>query len=504
MNKPIQYFGFLALLGAVVYALSIWSPEDKIKVGPFELGFYRQSDLLGKWFHVESTVVDSSQWLATDSVWTPEDSTFFNEVSEVVYVPDSQIQLSDVLSFESFFEELDALKARKRQKLRILHYGDSQLEGDRITSVFRDALQRRYGGTGFGYVAMKPLVSPACIDFQDGTGWIRKTVFGRRDTSIHDGKYGHLASFTALTPNDSGVYVGRTTLVERNWGYSRARNFSTLNIYGESVHPVVVQVEVADSVFSTTELPSGEWTRTIPHPDTTVFDLVVVGDSTTRIYGLSFESLTGVQVDNVAMRGASGLMFTKMDQDQLGRKLREEDYRLIILQYGGNTVPYLKDAAHCLRVARSLGRQMDRLMSLAPNAKILFIGPSDMAKKEGLEMVSYPLIIPLKKAIRHEVLKRGQAYWDLQDVMGGPGSMVHWVEQEPALAVVDYIHFTPRGAKWVGERLIEELDVLQSKVQSKRTAERMAEEERLRKVADSIAAQQSKLDTLEPLQTQNQ
>ena len=32
-----------------------------------------------------------------------------------------------------------------------------------------------------------------------------------------------------------------------------------------------------------------------------------------RIYGISFESAHGLQMDNIAMRGGSGLIFTKMD-----------------------------------------------------------------------------------------------------------------------------------------------------------------------------------------------
>ena len=67
-----------------------------------------------------------------------------------------------------------------------------------------------------------------------------------------------------------------------------------------------------------------------------------------------------------------------------------------------------------------------------------------MARKEGLEMKSYPLIASLKEQLRAEVLRRGGGYWDLYDVMGGEGSMVQWVEHRPAWAVKDYIHFTPK------------------------------------------------------------
>ena len=174
------------------------------------------------------------------------------------------------------------------------------------------------------------------------------------------------------------------------------------------------------------------------------------------------------------MRGASGMVFSKLDSDQFQKQLNEEDYKLIILQYGGNAVPYLKDEAHARRFARSAARQIDHIKRLHPDAAILYIGPSDMARKNGLKMESYPLIQPFKTALRAEVLSRGAVYWDLYDVMGGTGSMVRWVDQEPAFAVKDYIHFTPKGAQWVGNALSAQLTAAQEAYAAER--ERQAKE----------------------------
>jgi len=44
---------------------------------------------------------------------------------------------------------LYGLKNESKSKVvRILHYGDSQLEGDRITDYFRNKIQKRFGGKG--------------------------------------------------------------------------------------------------------------------------------------------------------------------------------------------------------------------------------------------------------------------------------------------------------------------------------------------------------------------
>jgi len=183
------------------------------------------------------------------------------------------------------------------------------------------------------------------------------------------------------------------------------------------------------------------------------------------------------------MRGASGMIFSKMNDEQFSASLKREGYDLIILQFGGNAVPYLKDEAHAGRFARALGRQLSHLQRLYPEAAFLFIGPSDMARKEGLEMKSYPLIASLKEQLRSEVMRRGAGYWDLYDVMGGEGSMVAWVEGDPALAVKDYIHFTPKGASKVGNALVDALKELEQGYAALQ-AEIAAEKQR---VEDSIA-----------------
>ena len=115
----------------------------------------------------------------------------------------------------------------------------------------RDAYQRKYGGTGFGFVALQPLVAPSSLAFENEEGLIRKTVFGRRDTAFSDMKYGHLGSFTLLEPNDSGQFVGSIAFKKRKWGYSRARNFTTSKMHLEGESPAMVQVLVADSIYST-------------------------------------------------------------------------------------------------------------------------------------------------------------------------------------------------------------------------------------------------------------
>ena len=474
MNKPGQFFAFLIAIGFTVFLFSLFSPKEAIKLGPFEFSYYKPSELLGSFWLEEGfagdTGVENLKILTLDTLSSDQDVNFsesaiHNLLPTKIPVPptklDTSIQVVDVATFSSFFEALNIMSNDPNERVRIIHYGDSQLEGDRITMQLRDALQKKYGGYGFGYVSLSPLVAPSSLAFSQEEGLLRKTVFGRRDTSVKDMRYGHLASFTALSEKEQGGFEGSVVLKKRNWGFTRARNYSTLKLHMDASAPARVSFSVEDTTYSTRIFPNGEWTLGLDVPLVDEFSMHIESTAPARIFGWSFESPTGVHVDNVAMRGASGMIFTKIDEVQLQKSLQREGYTLIIMQFGGNAVPYLKDEAHAKRFARSIGRQLDQMQKLYPSAALLFIGPSDMSRKEGISMETYPLIPVLKTALRKEVLSRGAGYWDLFDVMGGEGSMVDWVNQEPAFAVKDYIHFTPKGASWVGRRLAQELSQLQ-------------------------------------------
>jgi lysophospholipase L1-like esterase len=119
--------------------------------------------------------------------------------------------------------------------------------------------------------------------------------------------------------------------------------------------------------------------------------------------------------------------------------------KLIILQFGGNAAPSIKDGTMAVNYAGYLRGQISILKRLAPGASILFIGPSDMSIKEGTEYVTYPYLEAMRDAIKKVVLESDCAFFDMYDCMGGRNSMPSWVTKK--LAASDYIHFSPQGAR---------------------------------------------------------
>jgi hypothetical protein len=82
---------------------------------------------------------------------------------------------------------------------------------------------------------------------------------------------------------------------------------------------------------------------------------------------------------------------------------------------------------------------------------VIVIGPSDMSIKEGEDYVTRPFLEDVRDAMKTNALAQGAAFWDMYEAMGGRNSMVSWVQADPPLAADDYTHFSPIGARKVGE-----------------------------------------------------
>ena len=172
--------------------------------------------------------------------------------------------------------------------------------------------------------------------------------------------------------------------------------------------------------------------------------------------GIMVDDGPGVAVDNIPMRGCSGHQFTQINRDQLAAAYAQMDVGLIILQFGGNSVPYLRGKQSIDAYCTNMGHQIDRLHQCCPGAKILFIGPSDMSTRENGELQTYPALPLVVESLQQMANAHGAAFWSIYHAMGGYNSMAAWVDQ--GLGGPDYIHFSQRGVDIMGDRLSKAFD----------------------------------------------
>jgi lysophospholipase L1-like esterase len=164
------------------------------------------------------------------------------------------------------------------------------------------------------------------------------------------------------------------------------------------------------------------------------------------VYGIELAENRGVIVDNIALRGSSGTIFTQTDFKQSTKMYSDLNPGLFILQFGGNVMPYIKDQKAIDSYGRWFASQIKRIKQSCPNTAVIVIGPSDMSTKIKDNYVTYELLPAVVEALKKAALSTGSGYWDMYQAMGGYNSMPSWVTAQPELAAPDYVHFTPRGS----------------------------------------------------------
>jgi hypothetical protein len=443
-------FGVLLLLGAA------WAvfPAEGVRLGGRHLRFASYRGYVRD--AMEQKVDVDSVLSALDGRFAMHDDTlaffreFFYENPDRIYLPGDDYTFFDTV-FCAFEHACDSGRT-----VRVVHYGDSQIEMDRISSNLREALQERFGGSGTGMFPAMTTTPMATVSHYASGGFAFYTMIVD-STSRRAGhsRYGPLAQVT-------GLYGGGTVSVRARKEKStlgHVRTFQSVSVlYGRASEDFSATVQ-SDTLNPATVIRADScatwvtWTFDKPVEQAT---LKFTGSA--EIYGVSTDGVAGVTVDNVPMRGSTGHILTRIDKELMKESFKLDDTGLVILQFGGNFVPAAGSSKAISGYMDEVREQIAYFQETAPDAKILFIGPSDMAiSTEDGRILSYRRLPELVDSLKAVSLHSGVAYWDLYRMMGGQNSMSQWVRHYPAYAGPDYVHFTPAGAKVVGETLSRSL-----------------------------------------------
>ena len=100
------------------------------------------------------------------------------------FVEDTAIFFADTLPSDPLARFLDTLKYSRGQ-VRIMYYGDSQVEGDRITSSLRRFLRKGRTGTGPGlFQPLMPVMYTESIYIRSSSNWKRYNYLSYKNGGI--------------------------------------------------------------------------------------------------------------------------------------------------------------------------------------------------------------------------------------------------------------------------------------------------------------------------------
>lgn len=365
-------------------------------------------------------------------------------------------------NLHAFFKILSGVAANK-SKISILHYGDSQIEGDRMTGFIRQRIQNQFGGFGPGLIPATNVYNTLAFKQAYSENFERYTAFG--GASLKSGKYGIMASAARFTPEYEDSVALDTMVEQTAWievqnspsGYSRARQFNNVKMhYNDCKSPVKLNVYESGNLIHEEQLitDGAQHTVVLSFPSTPgKLKYEFVGKVSPNVCGFSLEGDYGVQVSNIGMRGSSGTVFGRLNSATAAPMYDELNTKLVIMQFGGNSVPFFKDSTGVRNFAGYFKGQINRVKSMNPGAMVIVIGPSDMSKNDEGIYETYEFLPYCVKEMKRVTQDTGGAYWNLYAAMGGKNSMPSWVEQ--GLAGNDHIHFSNAGAKIASQKFYE-------------------------------------------------
>lgn len=442
------------LLGAGWYVF----PAEGVTIGDFPLRFPSYAeDRLGEQAapDVDAILDEVSKSLemnVSDNLFDSLD--FFRDYITVnpnrIYLPDN-----DYTFFDSLFFLMD--HAQKDKKIyRVMHYGDSQIEMDRISSVLRQRLQEIFGGSGPNMVPAIKRVASISVSQSYSGGLTRYAIISDSTSrrASHN-RYGVMAEFSQAN-GQATITFNKT---RHSKAFEKAKEISQVGLLiGNNSKDFKASLK-ADTIKGETKVCPANSGVTLLRWELPV-DVsrgTITLQGSAEIYGVLLDGGYGVALDNNPLRGCSGTIFTRISKKVMEESFQLLDTRMIILQFGGNRMPSIYNTKSVSNYMREIDKQINYFKEVAPQATILFIGPADMGKSYNGKIGTWKGLPELNDSLRATALRNEVAYWDMFHVMGGEGSMAQYVKHNPPLGSPDHIHFTFTGAQEIGNDLARSL-----------------------------------------------
>jgi lysophospholipase L1-like esterase len=322
-----------------------------------------------------------------------------------------------------------------------LHFGDSHTAGDEWTSALRGLFQRRFGDGGSGFsLAGVPFAGYKRFDAPGGwsTGWKAAGLH-----SVAGDGYLGLGGVSIATDRPGESVFLQTDCDFLEIYYLQQPKGGSVALYADG--SLIEEFSTAGDL-----LPEAR-SFTIP-PGNHRFLLKTRNAGAVRLFGWVADKRQGVTYEALGLNGVRASVMLNWNEQMLRTYLQRRDPALIVLAYGTNEAVALQSAERYQEMFSTL---LGRLRRIVPEAAILVIGPPDIHPRtqEGSQ-----LAVSLERVIlAQKMASRANkcAFWDLQQHMGGSGSIREWMTN--GLAQKDYVHFSAAGYRRIADALFADL-----------------------------------------------
>ncbi|MDQ3072675.1 MAG: hypothetical protein M3Q97_05375, partial [Bacteroidota bacterium] len=212
MVKPFRVLLLMLLVNLLLGGMIFLFPEGEIQVSKdiklqyvafdelFQYEEVEKADISSILAHVSDSSSASDRLVLANPDSIRKDSLLahiagLKDIRYKIEYPDGRVEL-----LYPFFQ---ALKNLSREELiRILHFGDSQIEGDRVTSMLRNKFQRNFGGCGAGMIGMYEVSNiRVTYNMARSPNWHKYAVYGNLYKGAGTKQYSVLGSLFRFSGN---------------------------------------------------------------------------------------------------------------------------------------------------------------------------------------------------------------------------------------------------------------------------------------------------------------
>lgn len=314
---------------------------------------------------------------------------------------------------------------------RIVHFGDSHIQADRITSAIRKELQHICGDGGSGIIFPYSLCGsygPMGVDTKV-TGNYSYITQLKNPSSEPIGLMGynlHLQSNTNLSMTFNDDFKGKRSKTITIWIHSPQ---DTTHIILNGAWTLTQRKSLGLGIYSYTYE-----TAIIPN------EISFTAAINTSFWGLEFHSPDGLSYQQ---NGLVGAQFTHLisHADHVILQLNSIQPDLLIFSYGTNEAYTEIDT---LAYLKQISKFIQRVKTSLPHTPILITNAPDTRSSGKIP----PSQISVNETLRKAASECHAAYFDLNKAMGGWGSLYTW--NKKGFLLKDMLHFNKEGAKVLG------------------------------------------------------
>lgn len=388
-------------------------------------------------------------------------------------------------SLTNFYE---ALNNSKKNKVSIIHFGDSHIQSEIPTNETRILLQKKYGNGGRGIV------------FPYSTA---KTYSSIHYSTRHTGNWSYAKSNKSSKDLPKGLMGISSKTLDSTASFTITFNSKIptnqlkINLFCETdslSYDIIIETDGNSTpidVYKNNE-NKGFLSLSVPSISNTLTFKCLKTSNTQKQFIIHGFEIVNIENKGVIYysSGVGGAKFNSiLNIENFNKELKIISPDLIIMDFGTNDFLYSDTIKESLQ--SDIKNVIASIRKSSPLASIVLCSTQDLFYKQKNLNATIAYVELIKKIAK----ETETAYWDWFNISGGKGALKIWLNQ--GLAKTDLIHLSNNGYRIKGKLLFEAIENTKNKIELTPTQNEFILTQQPKKIDPSIEVKnQDKIITL--------